>query len=121
MEDNSCSESNISSLENLHIEVTKSSLSSEKTGLTKIKIFEVFHKKEIIFPTQKGKKSSSRVEYKCIYCSKIYPTLHRIKSHLKFHVNLISLISLFIFYLYRQEKRQINVIFVEKVFLKKET
>lgn len=90
MGENYCLESNISSLSKSHnkTQISFSSIFSNKSTNSKKSIFEVIHKKEIVYISSKNKKHSSKVEYKCIYCNKTYPTLHRIKSHLKFHVRI---------------------------------
>lgn len=83
--DKSFSELNSSSSFNTHLVSTKSISTNDPSSKTKI--FEVIHKKIMICKPSKNKNGSERVEYQCIYCDNKYPTLHRIKSHLKFHVS----------------------------------
>lgn len=54
----------------------------------KDEIFMVIHKTEIILLPKKSNKDSARAIYQCIYCDKKYPTLHRIKSHIRHHVRI---------------------------------
>lgn len=51
------------------------------------KIFEVYHKKELV--PLKGKfKSSKKFLIKCIYCNKIYNSINRFQSHMTMHVSI---------------------------------
>ena len=83
---------------NLNINSTSSptiKLELEKEKLNqkpKKKIFEVFHKKEIIYINQdssdKNKDNKNLlIQYKCIYCGNIYNNMNRFEAHMKMHVS----------------------------------
>ena len=85
------------------------------------KLFQVFHKKEIIIhePNSSKKfsiKNSRHVIYKCIYCGNKFNTINRFESHMKIHVSL----NKYNLYYYRLEKNHLNVNFVTKLLQKKE-
>lgn len=93
------------------IDLSKSTInisSSEASVLSKTnfnkkkkKIFEVFHKKEIVYianNTNENKdktKSSQNVQYKCFYCKNKYKNLNAFESHMKKHVKYNKYIILF--------------------------
>ena len=58
----------------------------------KKRIFEVFHKSEIIcknaLDNQTQKKDTFK-QHKCIYCGKIYKNINRFEVHMKIHVSYI--------------------------------
>ena len=66
---------------------------SEKDNLkSKKRVFEVFHKKEIIYINQdsvsKNEESKfSSIQYKCIYCNNSYSSINRFETHMKIHVS----------------------------------
>jgi len=67
---------------------------SEKQILkSKKRVFEVFHKKEIIYINQDSvsnneESKSSSIQYKCIYCGNTYNSINRFETHMKIHVSL---------------------------------
>lgn len=71
----------------------KSNIPKANSIFNKKEIFYVIHKREIVILEPKSNKDSARAIYKCIYCGKKYPTLHRIRSHLRHHVSLFSFIN----------------------------
>ncbi len=60
------------------------------------KIFEVFHKKEIVYPEKKSEEKKENckkyrsIQYKCFYCQNILSNINRYESHIKIHVSNIS-------------------------------
>ena len=58
------------------------------------KIFEIFHKKEIILNIIDIKNSNSKkkesILYKCIYCYNKYNNIYRLEAHMKIHVSYIK-------------------------------
>jgi hypothetical protein len=80
----------------------QSSISNEKECEKKKNIFEVIHKKEIIYT------KFQKTLYKCIYCGKKYKNNNRIETHMRVHVSL-SLINFFS----RQEKSHLNALSVK--------
>lgn len=55
---------------------------NEKESEKKKNIFEVMHKKEILYT------KSQNALYKCIYCGKKYKNNNRIETHMRIHVSL---------------------------------
>ena len=58
----------------------------------KPKIFEVFHKNEIVYFNQKkegknNQKNSSYVNHKCLYCKKKFRNIYQFEIHMKIHVS----------------------------------
>ena len=83
---------------NLNINSTSSptiKLELEKEKLNqkpKKKIFEVFHKMEIIYINQDSSDKNEDnknllIQYKCIYCGNIYNNMNRFEAHMKMHVS----------------------------------
>ena len=50
------------------------------------KIFEVFHKKEII-SNELNKPENINIKYKCIYCGNKYNNFNRFEAHMRIHVS----------------------------------
>ena len=55
-------------------------------------IFEVFHKKEIIYINQDSSSKNEDnknilIQYKCVYCSNLYNNMNRFEAHMKMHVS----------------------------------
>jgi len=78
---------NISISTNLNEQSEKQILKSKK------RVFEVFHKKEIIYINQDSvlnneESKSSSIQYKCIYCGNTYNSINRFETHMKIHVSL---------------------------------
>ena len=65
------------------------------------KIFEVFHKKEIVYINNNSNenkdksKNSQIIQYKCIYCKKKYNNLNGFETHMKNHVRKYKNITFF--------------------------
>ena len=60
----------------------------------KKRIFEIFHKSEIIYldPNKLDKgseKDELNKQHKCIYCQKIFKNINRFEVHMKIHVSYI--------------------------------
>lgn len=54
------------------------------------KIFEVFHKKEILYDdqnTSENNKDSTNIQYKCIYCQNLFNNINKFESHMRKHVS----------------------------------
>ena len=54
------------------------------------KIFEVFHKKEILYDdqnTSENNKDSINIQYKCIYCQNLFNNINKFESHMRKHVS----------------------------------
>ena len=57
------------------------------------KIFEVFHKKEVIinegssYDKDEKSKNSQSILYKCFYCENTYNYINRYESHMRTHVS----------------------------------
>ena len=83
---------------------------SEKQNLkSKKKVFEVFHKKEIIYLNQDSISNSeetkySSILYKCIYCGNSYNVINRFETHMKMHVSNIYINNPKYFYLIDRRK-----------------
>ena len=67
----------------------QNSSSNEDEYTKKKNIFEVIHKKEIIYT------KFQKTLYKCIYCGKKYKNNNRIETHMRVHVSL-SFINFFL-------------------------
>ena len=80
----------------------QSSSTNEKEYEKKKNIFEVMHKKEIIYT------KFQNALYKCIYCGKEYKNNNRIETHMRVHVSLS-----FIKFFYRLEKSLLNAFSVK--------
>ena len=91
----------------------------------KKRVFEVFHKKEMICTSPdsvsiKDGKKKPIIKYRCIYCGNKYNNMNRFEAHMRIHVSqLIHFNKLFINF-YRLVKNLINVLFAAKYLLKKE-
>ena len=77
---------------NIPSSINMNEQSEEQTLKSKKKVFEVFHKKQIIYLNQvsvsnneEGKSSS--IQYKCIYCGNSYNSINRFETHMKIHVS----------------------------------
>ena len=81
----------------------QSSSTNEKEYEKKKNIFEVIHKKEIIYS------KFPNALYKCIYCGKEYKNNNRIEAHMRVHVSFS-----FINFFYRLEKSLLNAFSVKK-------
>ena len=81
----------------------QSSISNEKECEKKKNIFEVIHKKEIIYT------KFPNFLYKCIYCGKEYKNNNRFEIHMRVHVSFS-----FINFFYRLEKSLLNAFSVKK-------
>ena len=74
--------------------IEQNSFNNQGTDNANIKrIFQVFHKKEIIIHKQNlskkiSIKNSRHVIYKCIYCGNKFNKINRFESHMKIHVSL---------------------------------
>ncbi len=84
--------SNQSSTNELNSISKKSKTQSEK------KIFEVFHKKELIYnennSEKKNDKSNSQsISYKCFYCENTFSYINRFEAHMRTHVSKFFLIK----------------------------
>ena len=58
----------------------------------KKRIFEIFHKSEIICKNTSDNQSQTKdilKQHKCIYCGKIYKNINRFEVHMKIHVSYI--------------------------------
>ena len=58
----------------------------------KQKIFEVFHKNEIIYLNKKkegknNQKNCSCINHKCLYCKKKFRNIYQFEIHMKIHVS----------------------------------
>ena len=90
---------------------------------SKKRVFEVFHKKEMIYLTpdsvsnNEGEKMPS-VQYKCIYCGNKYNNMNRFEAHMRIHVSEIIFLIIYFFY-FRLVKNHINVCFVIRYLQKK--
>jgi uncharacterized Zn-finger protein len=80
----------------------QNSSSNEDEYTKKKNIFEVIHKKEIIYT------KFQKTLYKCIYCGKKYKNNNRIETHMRVHVSLS-----FIKFFYRLEKSLLNAFSVK--------
>ena len=66
---------------------------SQKDGMNRI--FEVFHKKEIVYPDNKFSKKNKNseenrtLEYKCFYCKKSIKNINKYEFHIRNHVSYI--------------------------------
>ena len=63
----------------------------------KKRIFEVFHKKEMIYLvndsiSNKVKEKQSLYQYKCIYCGNKYNNMNRFEAHMRIHVSYYIII-----------------------------
>lgn len=73
----------------------QSSISKKSKKDKRKKIFEVFHKKEIIYPEKKDEEKKENfekyhsIQYKCFYCQIILCNINRYESHIKVHVSNI--------------------------------
>ena len=61
---------------------------------SKKRIFEVFHKKEIIYLNSDSVSNNEEeklpsIQYKCIYCGNKYNNMNRFESHMRIHVSKI--------------------------------
>ena len=70
------------------LQINKQKLSNNE----KPKIFEVFHKNEIVYLNQKkeGKNNQnncSYVNHKCLYCKKKFRNIYQFEIHMKIHVS----------------------------------
>ena len=70
------------------LQVNKQKLSNNE----KPKIFEVFHKNEIVYLNQKkegknNQKNCSYVNHKCLYCKKKFRNIYQFEIHMKIHVS----------------------------------
>ena len=74
--------------------IEQNSFNNQGTDNANIKrIFQVFHKKEIIIHKQNlskkiSIKNSRYIIYKCIYCGNKFNKINRFESHMKIHVSL---------------------------------
>ena len=64
----------------------------ELSNNEKPKIFEVFHKNEIVYLNQKkegknNQKNCSYVNHKCLYCKKKFRNIYQFEIHMKIHVS----------------------------------
>ena len=64
----------------------------ELSNNEKQKIFEVFHKNEIIYLNKKkegknNQKNCSYVNHKCLYCKKKFRNIYQFEIHMKIHVS----------------------------------
>ena len=64
----------------------------ELSNNEKQKIFEVFHKNEIVYLNQKkegknNQKNCSYVNHKCLYCKKKFINIYQFEIHMKIHVS----------------------------------
>ena len=74
-------------------------LNKKNLNNKKEKIFEVFHKKEIVYIINSNEnkdkaKNSQIIQYKCIYCKKKYNNLNGFETHMKNHVRKNNHITL---------------------------
>ena len=65
----------------------------------KKRIFEVFHKKEMIYLvhdsiSNKVGEKQSLYQYKCIYCGNKYHNMNRFEAHMRIHVSKYDIIYL---------------------------
>ena len=79
---------------NIPISNNQNEQSEKQTLKSKKRVFEVFHKKEIIYINQDSvsnneESKSSSIQYKCIYCGNSYNSINRFETHMKIHVSLI--------------------------------
>ena len=79
---------------NIPISNNQNEQSEKQTLKYKKRVFEVFHKKEIIYINQDSvsnneESKSSPIQYKCIYCGNSYNSINRFETHMKIHVSLI--------------------------------
>ena len=82
---------------NIPISTNLNEQSDKQTLKSKKRVFEVFHKKEIIYINQDSvsnneESKSSSIQYKCIYCGNSYNSINRFETHMKIHVSLYCLI-----------------------------
>ena len=78
---------------NIPISTNLNEQSDKQTLKSKKRVFEVFHKKEIIYINQDSvsnneESKSSSIQYKCIYCGNAYNSINRFETHMKIHVSL---------------------------------
>ena len=64
----------------------------ELSNNEKQKIFEVFHKNEIIYLNKKkegknNQKNCSCINHKCLYCKKKFRNIYQFEIHMKIHVS----------------------------------
>ena len=69
----------------------------ELSNNEKQKIFEVFHKNEIIYLNKKkegknNQKNCSCINHKCLYCKKKFRNIYQFEIHMKIHVSYNSII-----------------------------
>ena len=71
----------------------QNSISKNSKILGEKKIFEVFHKKEVIinegtsYDKDEKSKNSQSLLYKCFYCENTYNYINRFESHMRKHVS----------------------------------
>ena len=71
----------------------QNSISKISKTLGEKKIFEVFHKKEVIinkgssYDKDEKSKNSQAILYKCFYCENTYNYINRFESHMRTHVS----------------------------------
>ena len=88
-------------------------------------MFEVFHKKEIIyinknFGEKKELDNNKSIQFKCFYCGNKSNTLNRFKAHMRIHVCKILLYNSFLLLKkYRLDKSLLNAYIVIKLLPKK--
>lgn len=75
----------------------KELISNKMSSNQKKRIFEVFHKKEMIHsvPDSISDKVGEKqyiYQYKCIYCGNKYNNMNRFEAHMRIHVSYIYLL-----------------------------
>lgn len=79
---------------NIQLSTNKNEQSEKQNLNSKKRVFEVFHKKEIIYLNHElisnsEETKSSSILYKCIYCGNSYNSINRFETHMKMHVSNI--------------------------------
>ena len=73
---------------------SKELISNKMSSKQKKRVFEVFHKKEMICSvpdsiSNKVEEKQSIYQYKCIYCGNKYNNMNRFEAHMRIHVSYI--------------------------------
>ena len=89
---------------------------------SKKRVFEVFHKKEMIYLTpdsissNDGEKIPS-IQYKCIYCGNKYNNMNRFEAHMRIHVSKNNFY--FIIFILQTGEKPYKCIYCNKIFTEK--
>ena len=115
------SESSEQNIQNLSIYFSNQSSTNELNSISKKsktqaekKMFEVFHKKELIYNENNSQKkddksNSQSISYKCFYCENTFSYINRFEAHMRTHVSKFFLIKKYFINIYIDRRKTIQM------------